>query len=144
MILGKVNYNYFRLYKASSLNLKMIWSRRVSFFVFLRCRIFMGQSHGYSEKWFHLLLLIWMDENWSLFLIYKSCPEKVTHLLQLILNKSRHKPLNTMDLQREILIALKVTRPSFFWGGGYHPPLKLSGIPTFTFIVNLTHRVDNI
>ena len=28
----------------------------------------------YSEKWFHLLLLKWMDENWSLFLIYKSCP----------------------------------------------------------------------
>ena len=27
-----------------------------------------------SEKWFHLLLLKWMDENWSLFLIYKSCP----------------------------------------------------------------------
>ena len=124
MILGKVNYNYFSLYKASSLNLKMIWSRRVSFFVFLRCRIFIGQSHGYSEKWFHLLLLIWMDENWSLFLIYKSCPEKVIHLLELILNKSRHKPLNTMDLQREILIALKVTRPSFFfWGGGGTIPL---------------------
>ena len=28
--------------------------------------------------------------------------------------------------------------------GGYHPTLKLSGIPTFTFIVNLTHRMDNI
>ena len=27
-----------------------------------------------SEKWFNLLLLKWMDENWSLFLIYKSCP----------------------------------------------------------------------
>ena len=37
---------------------------------------------------------------------------------------------------------LKVTRPSFF--GGYHPTLKLSGIPTFTFIVSLTHRMDNI
>ena len=40
----------------------------------------------------------------------------------------------------------KVTRPSFFFlgGGGYHPTLKLSGIPTFTFIVSLTHRMDNI
>ena len=41
---------------------------------------------------------------------------------------------------------LKVTRPSFFFwgGGGYHPTLKLSGIPTFTFIVSLTHRMGNI
>ena len=37
---------------------------------------------------------------------------------------------------------IKVTRPSFF--GGYHPTLKLSGIPTFSFIVSLTHRMDNI
>ena len=36
----------------------------------------------------------------------------------------------------------KVTRPSFL--GGYHPTLKLSGIPTFTFIVSLTHKMDNI
>ena len=39
-------------------------------------------------------------------------------------------------------VALKVTRPSFL--GGYHPTLKLSGIPTFTFIVSITHRMDNI
>ena len=39
--------------------------------------------------------------------------------------------------------SLKVTRHSFF-GGGYHPTLKLSGIPIFTFIVSLTHRMDNI
>ena len=33
---------------------------------------------------------------------------------------------------------LKVTQHSFFLGGGgYHPTLKLSGIPTFTFIVSL-------
>ena len=37
---------------------------------------------------------------------------------------------------------IKVTRPSFF--GGYHPTLKFSGIPTFAFIVSLTHRMDNI
>jgi len=42
----KVNYNYFTLYKASSLNLKIIWSKRVSFLVFLRCRIFMQRSHS--------------------------------------------------------------------------------------------------
>ena len=44
----------------------------------------------------------------------------------------------------EALVSFKVTRPSFFGGGGYHPTLKLSGIPTFTFIVSLTHRMDNI
>ena len=34
---------------------------------------------------------------------------------------------------------LKVTQHSFFFfgGGGYHPTLKLSGIPTFSFIVSL-------
>ena len=32
--------------------------------------------------------------------------------------------------------------PVFF--RGYHPTLKLSGIPTFTFIVSITHRMDNI
>ena len=37
---------------------------------------------------------------------------------------------------------LKVTRPRFF--GGYHPTLKLSGIPTFTFIVSVTRRMDNM
>ena len=42
----KVNYNYFTLYKASSLNLKIIWSKRVSFLVFLRCRIFIQRIHS--------------------------------------------------------------------------------------------------
>ena len=42
-------------------------------------------------------------------------------------------------------IYLRWLDPVFFWGGGeYHPTLKLSGIPTFTFIVSLTHRMDNI
>ena len=27
---------------------------------------------------------------------------------------------------------------------GYHPSLKLSGIPTFPLIVSLTHSMDNI
>ena len=37
---------------------------------------------------------------------------------------------------------LKVTRPSFL--GGYHPTLKLSGNPSFTFILSQTHRMNNI
>ena len=46
-------------------------------FVFLRCRKFIRRRHGSSlslEKWCHLLLLKWVDENWLFFLIYKSCP----------------------------------------------------------------------
>ena len=50
-----------------------------------------------------------------------------------------------------ILSTLRYTlRPDstqfFFFGGGagYHPTLTLSGIPTFTFIVSLTNRMDNI
>ena len=46
MILAKVNYNYFTLSKASCLNLKIIWLKSVSFFVFLRCRIFIRRTHG--------------------------------------------------------------------------------------------------
>ena len=36
----------------------------------------------------------------------------------------------------------KVTRSVILWG--YHPTLKLSGIPTFTLIVSLTYSMDNI
>ena len=32
--------------------------------------------------------------------------------------------------------------PVIMWG--YHPTLKLSGIPTFTLIVSLTYNMDNI
>ena len=42
----KVHYNYFTIYKASSLNRKIFWSKKVSFFVFVRCRICIRQSHG--------------------------------------------------------------------------------------------------
>ena len=45
-------------------------------------------------------------------------------------------------LWEPLLNSIKVTRPIFF--GGYHLTLKLSGIPTFTFIVSVTHRMDNI
>ena len=37
---------------------------------------------------------------------------------------------------------LRWLEPVFLWG--YHPTLKLSGIPTLTSIVSLTHRMDNI
>ena len=47
-----------------------------------------------------------------------------------------------LSLPANFYNALKVTRPSFF--GAYHPTLKLSGIPTFTFSVSLTHRMDNL
>ena len=53
------------------------------------------------------------------------------------------KTTRYFQLQNRYL-AFKVTRPSFFFGGGYHPTLKLSGIPTFTFIASLTHRMDDI
>ena len=43
---------------------------------------------------------------------------------------------------RSLTSTFKVTRRSLF--GGYHPTFKLSGISTFTFIVSLTHRMDNI
>ena len=51
--------------------------------------------------------------------------------------------VNAEDISSGIFVDLKVTQPSFFWRG-YHPSLKLSGIPTFTFIVSLTQRMDNI
>ena len=58
--------------------------------------------------------------------------------------------LNELSLERSIFadvvayqfINLRGLDPVFF--GGYHPTLKLSGIPTYTFIVSLTHRMDNI
>ena len=42
----KVNCNYFTLYKALRLKLKIIWSKRVNLFVCLWCRIFIRRSHG--------------------------------------------------------------------------------------------------
>ena len=42
----------------------------------------------------------------------------------------------------ELIRLLRWLDPVFL--GGYHPTLKLSGIPTFTFIVSLTQRMDNI
>ena len=55
--------------------------------------------------------------------------------------------LNIRTLQGYVLrilafLNLRWLDPVFL--GGYHPTLKLSGIPTFTFIVSLTHRMDNI
>ena len=42
----------------------------------------------------------------------------------------------------KIMVRLRWLDPVFL--RGYHPTLKLSGIPTFTFIVSLTHRMGNI
>ena len=67
--------------------------------------------------------------NYTYYLYYYICSNEIFHTLN----------MNVVDLR---LRPFKVTRPSFF--GGYHPTLKLSGIPTFTFIVTLTHRMDNI
>ena len=79
MIPVKVNFKYFTLYKASSLNLKIIWSKRVSFFVFPRCRKLIRRSHG--SRLFVIvrsdaICFYWNEwmKNWLLFLIYKSCP----------------------------------------------------------------------
>ena len=55
----------------------------------------------YSEKWCHLLLLKWVDENWSLFFYVEIMSSDIQNqLLQLFL-KSWHKPINKMDLQRD-------------------------------------------
>ena len=104
----KVNYDNLTLYEASSLNLKIIWSKGVSFFVFLRSHKFIRRSHGSSlfvkvtsdAMYFYLLLLNWVDENWSLFLYTNMSSVIQNQLLQLIL-KSWHKPINKMDLQRD-------------------------------------------
>ena len=48
----------------------------------------------------------------------------------------------TITVCREKSELLRWLDPVFL--GGYHPTSKLSGIPTFTFIVSLTHRMDNI
>ena len=57
----KINYTP---YSASSLNLKIIWFSLV-------LQIFTTKSWfevvRYSEKWCNLLLLKWVNENWSLF-----------------------------------------------------------------------------
>ena len=50
--------------------------------------------------------------------------------------------LLSLPCQMEKNVFLKWLNPVFL--GGYHPTLKLSGIHTFTFIVSLTYRMDNI
>ena len=80
-----VNYNYFTQCKTSSLNLKIIWSKRVSFFVFLRCRKFIRRSHGlrlsvsvktnvicfYWNGWMKIDCSFWMYKSCGV--TYKSC-----------------------------------------------------------------------
>ena len=106
MIPVKVNYNHFTLYKASSLNHEIIWSKRVylAFFFFDAANFYNEvtvPACPNSEKWCHLLLLKGVDENWSLFFLHTNHVQWVqTQLLQLIL-KSWHNPINKMDLQRD-------------------------------------------
>ena len=83
--LVNVNYNYFTLCKTSSLNLKMIWSKRVCFFVFLRCRESIRRSHGsrlsvsvksnvicfYWNEWMKIDCSFWMYKSCAV--TYKSC-----------------------------------------------------------------------
>ena len=64
-----------------------------------------------------------------------------------IINEMLQKESQALSLwkpceQTSLDVALRWLDPVFFWG--YHPTLKLSGIPTFTFIESLTHRMDNI
>ena len=75
----KANYNYFTLYKASSLNLEISWSKRVSFYFFLQYRKFLRRSH---RSRFSAIVRSdaicfywneWMKIDRSFF-IYKSCP----------------------------------------------------------------------
>ena len=78
MIPVKVNYNHFTVYKAWSLNLKIIWKKRSAFSSFFGAANLYDEvtvrGCPYSEKCCHLRLLKWVDENWSLFFIYKWCP----------------------------------------------------------------------
>ena len=72
----KVNCNYFTLYKALHLKLKIIWSKRVNLFVCLCCRILIRRSHGSrlsATVKSDSICFYWngMDGNWSLFCIYK-------------------------------------------------------------------------
>ena len=102
----KVIYNYFTLYNVSSLNLKIIWSKRVSFFVFLRCSKFIPWSYGSR-----LSVIVrndaicfywneWMKNHHFFFYIEIMSSDIQNQLLQLIL-KSRHKPIKKMGLQRD-------------------------------------------
>ena len=56
----------------------------------------------------------------------------------IVLNGSQDLPLSSA----QVLITISGDSTQFF--GGYHPTLKLSGFPTFTFIVSLARRMDNI
>ena len=54
----------------------------------------------------------------------------------------RHLTLDNYIWSTPNKLSLRWLDQVILWG--YHPTLKLSGIPTFTFIIGLTHRTDNI
>ena len=98
-LLVKVNYNYFTLYKASSLNLKIIWSKRVSFFVFFRSHKFIRRSHGSR-----LSVIVRSDAicfYWNEWMKIDRRFLYTNHVQCQQILKSWHKPINKMDLQRD-------------------------------------------
>ena len=82
---------------------------------------------------YNQLLLTKFGKNFVILDRWRQNDVKSAALLRVILNADRGTSWN-------ILLVLRWLDP-VFWGG-YHPTLKLSGIPTFTFIVSLTHRMD--
>ena len=66
--------------------------------------------------------------------------QRPKHKLQIVYGMHRESRYtqywNLKYTELNIQIYLKILQ--------YHPTLKLSGIPTFTCIVSLTHRMDNI
>ena len=101
----KVNYNYFIPCKASSLNLKIIWSKRLAFLSFF------GAANLYDEvkiwdcalQWEVMPFSFIEMSGWKLIAlcyIQIMSSDIQNQLLQLIL-KSWHKPINKMNLQRD-------------------------------------------
>ena len=83
----------------------------------------LNQSREIISTWF---LWVKINDSMECFLITYFLLDKLFHFI----------------LELKILFPLRWLDPVFL--GGYHPSLKLSGIPTFTFNVSLTHKMDNI
>ena len=99
-----------------------------------------SKNWGFEKSGFHCnrLYRLYCMEGC---LLVVDIPQPLKSSSSVILTHCSTLYLNHLELW--VTHLLKVTRPSFFLGG-YHPTLKLSGIPTFTFIVSLIHRMDNI
>ena len=142
--------------KGMFLNLLLRW---FYFLIGLLCRAKSISQLG--KSWIFLNRLIWKvgmkwttieeEEGVNILLKYVCCviwatSRKNTHTV-------RSRPTTKREIRRfrnGLVGELKVHERKLlrwldpvFWGG-YHPTLKLSGIPTVTFIASLTHRMDNI